>query len=647
VNPELRFKLKTKLQFYFCLIGVFSVTLTSLIVYNDTKQTLEKIAFDRLTSVKEIKKKFIENYFEQLGNLALTLSENKAVISAVKNYNTSADLPSVKNEKDLGLTQIAAKFNVEDILLISTADKRIIFSLKERKCVGETAASGSLLSPEIKTSFQHSANNLNRDFYITDFASYLYNGNKPASFISVPLFDDGNIQGVIILEISVNEINNIMTSGSNWRGSGFGETAETYIIGPDFKMRTDSRFFIQEPEKYFSMLRKTGVSQKIINEIKEHSSSILLQEVKTAASEEGVRGLSSTKILHDYRGVEVVSSYSPLKITDLNWIIISEIDTNEAFSVINSLKEYLILAGILIILLASSLGVLFSRSISKPINALSETAEIFGKGNLEYRADTEWKDEFGLLFATFNTMAEKIMKNTGELKTEIDDRKRISEQLINSREQLRSLSSHLQTVREEERKLIAREIHDELGQALNTLKLKLSIYKQSGNKEEVFAEILSLIDRTINSMRRIITELRPQLLDDLGLTAAIEWQIKEFNKNSGIDCSFKITPEEINTEPEKAIAIYRILQEALTNIASHSEATCADISLTGNEKNIEITITDNGKGISEGAMKNPKSFGLLGIKERARYFGGKVEIKSIYSQGTTITAIIPNSTEEK
>jgi signal transduction histidine kinase len=646
-----QFKLKTKLQFYFCLVGIFSVTLTGVILYNNAKHTLENISFERLTSIREIKKKFVLNYFDQISNLTLTLADNETVISKIRKYRNGDITGGIPDKNDLGLRDIAVKFNVDDILLISAIDRKIVFSLKRPNDAGKKLNDTGFTAPDINSSFSYPRNNRNKEIYITDYTPHAYNSNKPAAFISAPVYYNGKKEGIIAIELSVDQLNQIMTNNNSWREIGFGETAETYIVGSDFRMRTDSRFFIQEPEKYFAMLKKTGVQNELIQKIKSNSTSILLQEVKTTASTEGAKGESNTKIINDYRGVEVISAYSPLTIANLNWIIISEIDTREAFGDIISLREYLILAGILVILLASSLGIIFSKSISKPIGALTKTAEFFGKGNLEYRTDIKNDDEFGLLFSTFNIMADKIMRNTTELKMEIEDRREISEQLMHSREQLRNLSSHLQSVREEERKLIAREIHDELGQALNTLKLQLSLIKQSGEKDKkdtavTLNDLLALIDNTINSVRRIITELRPQLLDDLGLTAAIEWQVNEFTRNSGIDCQLRITPEEIKTDSDKAIAFFRILQEALTNIARHSQATCVDITLLGKQNSIEMTITDNGIGIKEDDLTNSKSFGLLGIKERAHYLGGIVIVQSVPMQGTSVIVSIPNITGE-
>jgi len=631
----LNIKLKTKLQFYFLVIGIFSVSLTSIIIYYNSKNTLEKISFERLTSIMGIKKKLIENYFDQLKNLTLMLSENEETAKLAENNNTGHAINTAGHQ---GLNNIARRFSLLNIIIVREKDEEIVYSTSK---VNKSLLAGIYESIDKLKPLTPGT------MFINDYKfypSYL----KPAAFISAPIFNNSKPIGYILIEFSVDQINQIMTNNNSWRELGFGETAETYIAGPDYKMRTDSRFFIQEPDKYYELLKKIGTDEEIIGMIKNDSTSILHQEVRTFATIEGSKGNALTKIIHDYRGIEVISSFSPLLIGNLKWVIVSEIDTSEAFGTIQSLKEYLILASLVIILLSASLGIAISRKISAPIYSLVNAVGLFGKGNLDYRAQFESNDEFGQLFDKFNEMAEKIFAYTTSLKTEIEDRKKISDELLKSREELRNLSSHLQTVREEERKLIAREIHDELGQALNTIKLKLSLHKRIENSGSEaagisFNELFGLIDTTINTVRRIITELRPQILDDLGLSAAIEWLVNEFSKNSGIACSLSIYADELKAEPDKSIALFRILQEALTNVARHSNAAAVNISLTEANNYIELLIEDDGKGISPDKIANPSSYGLLGMKERARYIGGELTIQSQINKGTTIKVKVMNS----
>jgi len=224
-----------------------------------------------------------------------------------------------------------------------------------------------------------------------------------------------------------------------------------------------------------------------------------------------------------------------------------------------------------------------------------------------------------------------------------------------SRERLRALSAHIQSVREEERARIAREIHDELGQSLTALKMDIMwIYGRMGNYvksseqiDSTMKSMVSIIDSTINTVRRIATELRPSVLDDLGLVTAIEWQTQEFQNRTGIRCKFRSTTRELNLNREHSTAIFRILQETLTNVARHSRATQVQIRLEVHAHHITMEITDNGRGVTKDELENKTSLGLLGMKERAGLMGGTVEIHGSPSSGTTVSIAIPRASPEK
>ncbi|MFH1943360.1 MAG: PAS domain S-box protein [bacterium] len=231
-----------------------------------------------------------------------------------------------------------------------------------------------------------------------------------------------------------------------------------------------------------------------------------------------------------------------------------------------------------------------------------------------------------------------------------EERKQTEEKLKKSQKQLSSLTAHLQSVREEERANVAREIHDELGQSLTALKMDLFWMDQKIPKDEnalrqKILDMIELTDATIQSVKRISTELRPGLLDDLGLSAAIEWQADEFQKHTGIRCKITIEPEEIILDKELSIAIFRIFQETLTNIARHAQATKVQTWLIKKEHFIKLDVQDNGKGITEKQMHNIKSFGLIGIRERASFLGGKVKITGEKNRGTVISVSIPLSSD--
>ncbi len=225
------------------------------------------------------------------------------------------------------------------------------------------------------------------------------------------------------------------------------------------------------------------------------------------------------------------------------------------------------------------------------------------------------------------------------------ERKTTFEDLAGSREELRSLSTHLQTMREEERTAIAREIHDALGQSLTAMKLDLSWIKNrlDGQGDLVArAEAMgAMIDSTINTVRRISAELRPDLLDDIGLFAAIEWYAGDFEKRSGIACRVSCDADEPDLNEKKAINIYRIVQESLTNIIRHANATAVDVDLLMDGDSLTLTIRDNGRGITSEEINNVRSLGLIGIRERALSCGGTIAIDGSSGRGTVVTAHIP------
>ncbi len=227
------------------------------------------------------------------------------------------------------------------------------------------------------------------------------------------------------------------------------------------------------------------------------------------------------------------------------------------------------------------------------------------------------------------------------------ERRRAQEQLRESHEQLRALSVYLQHVREEERTRIAREVHDELGQALTSCKLDLSLIanKMPANLaplREKAKALSSHIDATIQTVRRIATELRPGILDHLGLIAALEWQANEFQTRTGIKCDVHTHLHEPVLTPDLATAFFRIFQETLTNVIRHAGATHVVVHLKEAAGRIILEVKDNGRGISQEEISNPRSMGLLGMKERAALLGGTFRIGSApNSKGTLATVSIP------
>lgn len=272
---------------------------------------------------------------------------------------------------------------------------------------------------------------------------------------------------------------------------------------------------------------------------------------------------------------------------------------------------------------------------------------------LVIRDITERRRAEEALRRTYDELERGVQERTAELSKAIDvlqeqiaERQRVEEQLRRSEDQLRALSGHLRAVQEAERARIAREVHDELGQALTALKMDLAWVGQrlGGEQKDLqtkIQEMTHLIDETVQAVRRIATELRPGVLDHLGLIPALEWQVREFQERTGLTCVFKRSPKDLVVDSARATTVFRICQEALTNVARHAQATKVDISLKLVGRKLILEVRDNGRGISTDAVADPRSVGLMGMRERVLPWGGDIQIHGVKGKGTVVTVQLP------
>ncbi len=280
--------------------------------------------------------------------------------------------------------------------------------------------------------------------------------------------------------------------------------------------------------------------------------------------------------------------------------------------------------------------------------ALISFIDITDQKKAEERLE-EYKDQLeGLVLKR----TKELIKANDKLKNEIRERKKIEQNLIISREELRNLNNKLSTVREEEKVRIAREIHDELGQLLTAFKFDLTwlrkwIEEPSFKIKSKIDEMFSNIDNSINSVRRISSELRPKILDDLGLSEAVKWLANDFKRKTQIDYILRIEPDDISINSNLSIELFRVFQEILTNVARHSKATNLDIELIESRKHLRLKVVDNGIGIQSYKINDSKSLGLIGLRERAYLWKGQVEIIGVENSGTTVIVTIPKNNKNK
>ncbi|MCI0663137.1 MAG: PAS domain S-box protein [Acidobacteria bacterium] len=239
---------------------------------------------------------------------------------------------------------------------------------------------------------------------------------------------------------------------------------------------------------------------------------------------------------------------------------------------------------------------------------------------------------------------------------DITERKRADDQLRDSRQQMRALAARIQSMREEERASIAREIHDTLGQSLTSIKIDLSWIAKKLPEDadeavreklmERFRAALNLVEETLIAVKNLSAELRPRVLDTFGLSAAIEWQCSEFEKRTGIKSRCRLPKSDVLLNPEMSTALFRILQETLTNVARHSQASTVFIELSVGDGHANLKIRDNGNGVTEEQITSPGSLGMLGMRERADFLGGEIVVKGEPGNGTLVTVRMPLNQKE-
>jgi signal transduction histidine kinase len=286
------------------------------------------------------------------------------------------------------------------------------------------------------------------------------------------------------------------------------------------------------------------------------------------------------------------------------------------------------------------------------INAKTRWREFFDKGHLHTETDERRLDGTPMrIEGDYMVMYDDHGRIVGHfgIQRDVTEQHRHRENLQASREQLRALASRLQKVREEERTQMAREIHDELGQALTGLKLDISWMKNRLPRDhEVMEQCVSIIERidqTINVVRRIATTLRPSVLDQIGLAAALEWQGQEFRQRTGIDVVVEQACNGIPIPDDLGSSAFRIVQESLTNVARHAKATRVTIRLAQTSTVLTLEVSDNGVGCMAGCLDGTKSLGLVGMRERALACGGELSITGRPGRGTTVSMRVPVGAE--
>lgn len=348
----------------------------------------------------------------------------------------------------------------------------------------------------------------------------------------------------------------------------------------------------------------------------------------------------------DVDGVRRLTAFSPLEGVKDVFVLVGVPERRALAESTQALVQSLFVLAFIATLVAAGGFTGAEVVVLRRVRALCRATRALAAGDLSVRASEVGGGELAELSVAFNAMASAL--ETRQAEAAAAARERIARE-----EQLRVLSRSLQTAREQESARIARDLHDQLGQALTGIKLELARFERrlgraadGASRDELTGTVADLavhIDETIDIVRSISSELRPGVLDQLGLPAAIEWQAREFESRTGVRCALAIDSVAEGLDPDARTAVFRIVQEALTNVARHAQATAVDIELRGDRDGIELRVRDDGRGIGESATADPRSVGLAGMRERAELLGGRLSVSRRVGGGTEAYVRIPRA----
>jgi two-component system NarL family sensor kinase len=570
----------------FLTVGVGAIGIVSYFFYHDARNALIDRAFEQLTSVKTLKKTKLQDLFAALSERASQLA-------------SMADLEArLQNPKE----REALSRNLETLVVLDSTGK---------------VALGQLPCPIVPIASR-------ADSIIISDLFFCDSAKSPVFYVGARLKG----KGWILLVQSFDVINKVLTERS-----GLGESGESYLVGSDFIMRSNSRFF--------------------------STPTVLNLYAKTDAVEAAFRGERTPMIVKDYRGIEVLSSFSVLEFPMHKWAILSEIDYAEVLVPIDAMRRRVVLIACAVSAVLIAVSLVVARTLSQPIQDISARIEQVSVGNLTASAFPNTR------IAELNAMATSVSRlidalhRTRLFATEIGNGnfeatfEPLSEQdetgrsLLKMQSELKRLMAFAEKERalrtasllegeESERNRISRELHDGLGQILTAIKFQAQSLPPSEKRDE----LMDLLDDAIDEVRRLSYNLMPRVLMDFGLNAALQKLVSQTAERADITIHFDNTLDtERRFDEQLEIGIFRIAQEAMNNALKHAEASQIHLALAERDSRLYLTICDNGKGFNLNALAHQN--GLRNMHERAKLLGGTCTITTNYHEGTRIEVTLP------
>lgn len=554
LNPD-NVTLKTKVIIHFILITIILISIF-FITFRSLEEELKKTYYNNLISIREIKKTQLEEFFNNIKFDMIKYSNLPFVIEASTELSKKSNINIYEKYDNLFKIHLLDK-KFENLYLIDVKKDKIIYSLNNKQSENESITSDIFDSTNLQQLY-YSMIIYPEYIKLVDF-EFLKDRDKPSAYFATPIFDKKkNMLSILILELSIEKVEKIMTGNRNWEHEGLGKSGETYIVSEDCKMRNNSRFFLEDEKKFLKLLHNQKIPQNTIDMIKKHKTNVLIQEINTQYCKkifsENKKGIDLVK---DYRNIEVLSAYTPLDIDGVHWYLLAEIDKKEVFTLSSFLNRSIILVSFILFILLLASTYLFSHSITRPINKIKEAFEELGKGNFSKRIVVKRKNEFSSLAKSYNMALSKLEKltqsveylsliSTTDFLTKLYNRRKFSEELFNNIHR---------TYRTKEDFCVAmldidffKKVNDTYGHDVGDIVLKdfANVVKNSLRKTDILARwggeefIVLFIDTDIKNTKIVCEKIRKNI------------QNHKFHIVKNITCSIGVTQNQ-DIDDEKTI----------------------------------------------------------------------------------------------
>ncbi len=565
------------------------------------------------------------------------------------------------------------EFVLYDVMLVDDETGNIVYSASREVDCGTSLLSGPYRKTNLAQAFRAvQALGSRGEFQLVDFAPYPPSYNTPDSFIAAPIYDANHQIGILIFQVPVDRINDIMTNEQAWAKVGQGESEKTYIVGSDYTLRNQSRLFIEDYDQYFVNAKKMGLSPRTIETIKNLNSTVGLHKIRTEGIDAALQGKTGTGMFVDYRGEKVLSSYKPLAIPGVNWVIMSEVDEVEALEPVGALLNKMLLTLVGSIVMIVILALYFSKSITRPLSVLQENAKGLATGDLDIDIDTSGHDEIGDLARSFVVMRNSIKQLVGDLRMyseQLEERVAVrTEALHHAREaaeeanlaKSRFLANMSHELRTPMNAIIGySEMIMEESEDLGQLEFIPDLKRIQGAGKHLLSLINDILDISKIEAGRMELYLETfnvdQMLEDIKSTVSL--LVTQRGNQFILDSSGPLG--EMTTDLTK---VRQALLNLISNAAKFTEN--GSVTLTTQRKTIdnrewfEFRVLDSGIGIAENKQgilfdeftqaddSTTRNYGGTGLglaitKRFCEMLGGTISVESQLGEGSTFTICLP------